>query len=342
VKQPPIVVSVAQALEINVAQTMVVVLGALIIGLGQPSEVDAAQAITVVRGNTNIAVAQVVETDLSQAITVVCGNTNITVAQISETDTAQIISVVSGSGTQTVTVGQITETDAAQPITKLSPLTVSVGQVSEVDIAQVITMVGGGVSYGGAYNAVSYFTTGGTVTIGLYDPITGASVSLISNACLEIDVTGLYIWDSTNLTTQPSGYQEYVWKMTNGSTYNGGILIMGLTAAQIATATRVEMDSNSIRLAAIAGHTDTLEASIAALPSAAQNATAVGGLIIEGTLTLRHALMLWSSIKHGDAFLPPNSDGEFIYRSTDGTSKIRIRGIVDEDGNRVISFIDVT
>jgi|SRR3990172_540636 len=81
-------------------------------------------------------------------------------------------------------------------------------------------------AYGGIYNAVGYFTTGGTVTISLYDPINGDVVSLSSNACPEIGTTGLYVWDTTKLTTQPSGYQEYAYKMTNGTAFSGGILNM--------------------------------------------------------------------------------------------------------------------
>ena len=81
--------------------------------------------------------------------------------------------------------------------------------------------------YGSTFNVTGYFPAGGTVTISLYDPISGAPVSLTSNSCNQIGSTGIYIWGTNKLTTQPSGYQEYPWKLTNGTTTLAGVLIMG-------------------------------------------------------------------------------------------------------------------
>lgn len=92
-------------------------------------------------------------------------------------------------------------------------------------VASTMQYAAAGIMYGGTYNAVEAFPTLSTVTISLYDPVTGASISLDDNACPEI-VTGLYIWDSSKLTAQPSGYQEYVWSMTDSVTVKGGIINM--------------------------------------------------------------------------------------------------------------------
>lgn len=80
------------------------------------------------------------------------------------------------------------------------------------------------VTYGDIYNAVADFPTGSTVTIELFDPITGVAIALDSDACPEINADGVYIWDSTKLTTQPASYQEYAWKMTDGLTFEGGVI----------------------------------------------------------------------------------------------------------------------
>lgn len=79
---------------------------------------------------------------------------------------------------------------------------------------------------GGTYNAAAYFATGSTVTIALYDPVTGATISLDDNTCKEIGSTGMFVWDVANLTTQPTGYQEYVYRMSDGTNYEGGIINM--------------------------------------------------------------------------------------------------------------------
>ena len=77
---------------------------------------------------------------------------------------------------------------------------------------------------GGVFNAVNYFPTGQSVTISLYDPISGAAISLSSNACTEIPGTGVYIWDVSDLLNQPNMYQEYGYRMTDGSISKSGIV----------------------------------------------------------------------------------------------------------------------
>jgi hypothetical protein len=62
-------ITAGQATETNLAQSITVVLGALVISLGQAAEFDAAQTITPLSGARVIAVGQVTEIDAAQAIT---------------------------------------------------------------------------------------------------------------------------------------------------------------------------------------------------------------------------------------------------------------------------------
>jgi len=88
--------------------------------------------------------------------------------------------------------------------------------------------------YGGTFNASEYFASGqNDVVIALYDPITGSAVALDSSSCIEIGSTGLYIWDAANITTAPTGYQEYAYTMTDGVTTSGGMIRMGDNATVI-------------------------------------------------------------------------------------------------------------
>ena len=81
-------------------------------------------------------------------------------------------------------------------------------------------------SPGGEWNAAEWFTSGGTVTITLYDPeaTSDASITLTSNACVEFGTSGLYFWDMSKIATLPSPHQEYGYIMTDGSTKQGGTI----------------------------------------------------------------------------------------------------------------------
>jgi hypothetical protein len=58
--------------------------------------------------------------------------------------------------------------------------------------------------------------TGDTVTITLYDS-TGSLVPLTSNACTEIGVTGLFVFDLENIITKPTVLENYQYIMDNGT-----------------------------------------------------------------------------------------------------------------------------
>ena len=115
-----------------------------------------------------------------------------------------------------------------------------------------------GVSLGGTYNAVEYFTTGSSVSIALYDPETGDSVSIDTSSVGEIGSTGLFVWSSDNLTTQPTGYKEYAWVMTDGSTPKGGVLIVANLWDEVieTNGSITAQQAMSVMLAAVAGKYD--------------------------------------------------------------------------------------
>jgi len=213
-------ISLLQAQETDLALA-ITVLGAQSISVAQASETDLAQTITPSQA-TVITVNQATETDLAQPITPVVGGVQIAIGQVTETDLSQSITAQQGI---VISVLQALEADSGQTITPLvGAAIIPVSLVIETDEALSISLFA--VTYGDIYNAAEAFPTSSTVTIELFDPITGDAISLDDNACPEISVTGLYIWDTTKLTTQPSGYQEYVWKMTDSITVKGGIINM--------------------------------------------------------------------------------------------------------------------
>ena len=79
------------------------------------------------------------------------------------------------------------------------------------------------------------FDSGDTVTISLYKTSDSSSVALTSNACSEISTTGVFKWNTSNITTQPTVYTEYLWIMTNGTTSIYGKIVMGGYVDQVPT-----------------------------------------------------------------------------------------------------------
>ena len=71
------------------------------------------------------------------------------------------------------------------------------------------------------------FTTGDTVTISLYDLSDDSVVALDSNSCSEIGSTGIFKWNSGNITTPSQEFVEYLWIMDNGSVKQYGKLVLG-------------------------------------------------------------------------------------------------------------------
>jgi len=75
----------------------------------------------------------------------------------------------------------------------------------------------GSISLGGIYNAVGYFASGSSVTITIYDLITGSTVSTSSTTCGELGSSGIFVWSIENLTVFPIAHKEYGFKMTDGA-----------------------------------------------------------------------------------------------------------------------------
>jgi len=71
------------------------------------------------------------------------------------------------------------------------------------------------------------FSTGATVTISLYKMSDGSSVTLTSASCTEIASTGVFRWNTSNITTQPVALTEYIWIMSDGTESQYGKLVLG-------------------------------------------------------------------------------------------------------------------
>jgi len=76
-------------------------------------------------------------------------------------------------------------------------------------------------------NVLSKFNAGDTVTISLYNISTESSVVLTSNSCNEIGATGVFKWNSSNITTAPTVFTEYLWIMDNGTYTQYGKIVLG-------------------------------------------------------------------------------------------------------------------
>lgn len=134
-------VAIAQTTEIDLAQALTVISGAVSLPIAQASETDTAQALTAQTAIT-VAIGQVTETDTAQALTpIVAGATAI--GQASEVDSAQPLTVATSL---TVSIGQVSELDTAQPLTAANGSTTALGQVVETDTAQALTAVLGAVT----------------------------------------------------------------------------------------------------------------------------------------------------------------------------------------------------
>ncbi|MCA9392420.1 hypothetical protein KC614_04460 [candidate division WWE3 bacterium] len=74
---------------------------------------------------------------------------------------------------------------------------------------------------------VGVFDTGSTVTISLTDLSDDSNVALDSNVCSEIGSRGLFRWNTSNITTAPTGFVEYLWEMTDGVLLSRGVITLG-------------------------------------------------------------------------------------------------------------------
>lgn len=77
-------------------------------------------------------------------------------------------------------------------------------------------------------NVLCKFPTGSTVTMALYKISDESSVTLTSSSCNEISTTGVYKWNTSNITTQPTALTEYLWVATDTISTQYGKLVLVL------------------------------------------------------------------------------------------------------------------
>ncbi len=81
-----------------------------------------------------------------------------------------------------------------------------------------------GNAHGDSTWVIALAKSGQTCTIELWD-FAGNSITLSSNVMAEIGSTGIYKWDTSNISTQPTSETWYVYKMSTGEsppdTYTG-------------------------------------------------------------------------------------------------------------------------
>ena len=76
----------------------------------------------------------------------------------------------------------------------------------------------------------------------------------------------------------------------------------------------------------------------AAIPTATENASAVGARIIEGVLTADEIVRITLASNAGDAMVPSVA-GSYDFKAQDGVKK-RIEGSVDANGNRTVTSVN--
>ncbi len=91
---------------------------------------------------------------------------------------------------------------------------------------------------------VEKFTTFDTVTITLWDLSDDSVETLTSASCSEIASSGLFSWALSNITTYPTSYTEYVYKMDNTSVQIYGKVILHDIADQANGANQVTITVN--------------------------------------------------------------------------------------------------
>lgn len=74
---------------------------------------------------------------------------------------------------------------------------------------------------------LSKFNTGSSITISLYKLSDSSVVTLTSNVMSEISTTGVFKWNTSNITTQPTSFIEYLWIATDGTSSQYGKIVLG-------------------------------------------------------------------------------------------------------------------
>lgn len=78
------------------------------------------------------------------------------------------------------------------------------------------------------------FPTAATVTITIYKLSDESTPALTSASCNEVGSTGVFSWNTSNITVQPTTRTEYLWVMTDGTSSQYGKLFLGTDKVDIA------------------------------------------------------------------------------------------------------------
>lgn len=152
---------------------------------------------------------------------------------------------------------------AANVVQALQALTQSVigvvnnGPVATGDIVQMLGTVSQAASgtvtdgppprIGDGVILTGVFSTGGSVTVGLVDPVTDTNILLSDATAYESTVfSTLYVWDTSKIAVQPLTFTEYLYTMTDGVdiTYGKisvGVDILPVELEKISSATQVKI-----------------------------------------------------------------------------------------------------
>lgn len=76
-------------------------------------------------------------------------------------------------------------------------------------------------------NILAKFPTGSTVTFALYKISDESTITLTSASGNEIGSTGVFKWNTSNITTQPTSLTEYLWTATDTISTQYGKIVLG-------------------------------------------------------------------------------------------------------------------
>ena len=181
---------------------------------------------------------------------------------VSESESLIPVSVITGNQ---VLVGLVSEAELlASPLASGGVFSVGVNTVLEQE--NLFALIQTAVIYGGTYNITAKFTSGQTdVVISLFDPVTYNSVPVDDNKCYEVGTTGLYLWGANKLTSQPAGYQEYVWSMSDGANSDSGLLKLNSNTLQPADSATLQQITTILKIVKNKQYTDPVTGKIVIL-----------------------------------------------------------------------------
>lgn len=137
---------------------------------------------------------------------------------------------------------------------------------------------------GESWTVIGRFITGRTVSCALYDAADGSSITLDSSTTAEVASTGLYRFDSDQITTDPTSLTTIVWQMTDsasGATDEGIVVVGGAIdnlddsvadlAADVATVDgnvdAILVDTGTTLPAQITSDTDAIDSALVTIDS---------------------------------------------------------------------------